>query len=219
MKKPHFPKGSIMIWTLLMGISLAVVFFFFSQRLGAGLASQRATMEYQNARLLMESYADYLEHLPLATLETIKTTPTTSINFNGITGTLTNDVSEITGVVDAGATSPLYHFADTVAIQWNFCSQNFKTDMILVNGGVETPQLHHAPPSCPPSSANYDDIVASVAVSDPFSLKSSGAPFYYRITSTTSDKLVTGDKWQLDLEMPLGFRKKVSVSRTFTPAP
>jgi len=214
MRKFRFPQGSIMIWTLLMGISLTVVFFFFSQRLNAGVASQRATMEYQNARLLAESYADYLENLTLAELKTIKTAGGT-IDFEGIKGTLTNDADAITGSVDAGMESIQYHFTDTVKIQWNLCSQNFESDLIVINGASPLfPHVVPPPPNCGPSTQGYDDET-TLAVINPFSLKSNGVPFYYSISSTTPDKSVPSNEWQLKLEIPLGLRKKVTVNRTF----
>jgi hypothetical protein len=212
MTKFRFPRGSIMIWTLLMGISLAVVFFFFSVRLNASVASQRETMVYLNARLLMDSYADYVETLSLGDLEDMKAAG--SIDFNGFTGTLTNDAEEITGTVDAFADSPVYKFTDNISIEWNLCSNNFKADLVLVNG-TETLSPHVDNP-CTPDG--YDDLItADVAEATPFSFKSNGIPFEYRIKSTTPDQSVPGNEWQLNLEMPLGFRKKITVSRTFTP--
>lgn len=216
MKTFRFPRGSIMIWTLLMGISLAVVFFFFSMRLNAGVASQRETMEYLNARLLAESYADYLENLNLTDLIVLRDdADDTSLSFGEITGTLTNDTSEITGMVEAKKESPQFDIDDTIDIQWNLCSQNFKAEMLFVSGGTEELKLSPDPQCNSELTTEYDDFFTMMP-SDPFTLKSNGAPFYYRI-SNPSGKSIPGNEWQLNLQIPLSARKKVSVNRTFTP--
>lgn len=213
MSKLTASRGSILIWTLLLGLSLATVFFFFSQRLNAGAASQRETIEYQNARLFFESYIAYLQNLSAADLIALRDDDGGKIDFEGITGTLTNEADEITGVVDAGGTSGEYHFDDEVNIDWNSCANNFKTDLV-VGDGTDT-IFPHVNNSCP--SGGYDDTKV-VDVHDPFKLKSNGAPFAYKIYSTTPDQPVFDNKWQIDLELSLGFRKKLTTSLTFTPS-
>lgn len=206
-------KGSIMIWTLMMGVSLAVVFFFFSLRLNSSVTAQRQTMEYLNARLLTDSYEAYLENLSAAQLNSIKG----PINFHGLTGTLTNDSDQLTGVVDEDAESSPFHFGGSVKIEWNLCSKNLKADLIL-KSGAETTHAHHAGPSCSSSNPDYDDSIPATVVTDPFTLKSNGAPFYYRITSTVAGTPLPGPEWLISFNLPVSFRKNITVNKAFVPA-
>lgn len=216
MSKMNSSRGSIMIWTLLMGISLATVFFFFSQRLGANAASQRETMEYLTARIFLESYVDYIQTLDPSDLEILREAPS-GISFEGITGTVTNEVENIVDVVDANGESAEYKFADNVDIEWNLCASSFKSDLIVDDAGDAT-YSHVGPPYCAAELPGYNDET-TIDVHIPFKIKSPSAPFQYRITSSTDGQLVFDNKWQLNLELPLGFRKKLTANRIFTPGP
>ncbi len=206
-------KGSIMIWTLLLGISLTTVFFFFSQRLNANVAAQRETIEHVKAEAFINSYADYIEQLDLANTELKEG----DIGFYGIEGTLTNDVLSITGSLDAGEESAEYKFSDEVTIEWNLCSDNKLTDITVEDGG-DTTYEHPAGPACASSLPGYDDEV-TIMVNDPFKIKAQSGPLHYRITSTTPDTNLEDNVWHLNVELPIGFRKKFSITRTFTPQP
>lgn len=214
MKPVTHTRGSIMIWTLVMGIALTSVFFFFAQRLGATIANQRSTMEYLNAQAFAESYADYLEHLPLASLQTLKGT----LDFNGLTGTLTNELPEITGALDTGQ-QVTFSFADTVKIKWNLCVKNLQADLTVVNGGTITTYPHHTTgPSCNPLSPGYDDTIEPVILTNPFTLKSLSTPLSYSIVSTTTDQPLLSNEWKLEVEMPVSFGRRVVVKRVFIPS-
>ncbi len=216
MKKLPNSRGSILIWTMLLGLSLATVFFFFSQRLNANASSQRETMEYLNSKIFLESYVDYIQGLNLNDLNSLKA-PDGTISFDSgtITGTLTNEVDVIVGSVDALGESANYNFADDVKIEWNLCADNNKSDLTVGDVNAYPPYAHVNNP-CTPDG--YDDMKASLGVDDPFKIKSTGAPFQYSITSNTATPLLD-NKWQLDIEISLGFRKKLTANRIFTPQP
>lgn len=219
-KKTANPKGSILIMTFVMGLSLTAVFFAFSQNLTLNARTQKKSMNKQSSELLLESYVDYIQGLGLADLNTLKGLDGV-ISFGGITGTLTNEVDEIVGKVDALGESGEYHFADTVKIEWNLCADNNKTDLTVSDTNANPPYSHvgSPPPECSSGTVGYDDLEPTLTVANPFKIKSTAAPFEYRITSTTANKAVLDNKWYLDLEIELGFRKKITVNRIFTPGP
>ena len=188
-----------MIWTLLLGISLTTVFFFFSQRLNANVAAQRETIEHVKAEGFINSYADYVEQLDQATVELKEG----GVGFYGIEGTLTNDFQSIGGYLDAGEESLEYEFTDEVNIEWNLCSDNKKADL-TVEDGADTTYAHPGGPSCSSSSPGYDDGVV-VMVNNPFKIKATGGPFYYRITSTSLGALLQDNVWHLDIQLPAAF--------------
>lgn len=208
----NYPKGSILIWTLLLGLSLATTFFFFSQRLNINTAQQRQLMSHQAQTTFLKSYADHLESLSLTELENLKG----DINFEGVTGTLTNDTLAIEGILDAGETSSEYSFGADVGgvnIYWNQCSNNLQTDLIIVEGGMETIYPHVEDP-CP--SGGFDDMI-TMQINGPFQLKSTQAPFAYWIESDAEAQTLTDNVWHLNLELVLNSRKKIYVSRIFVP--
>lgn len=203
MKKPFQARGSIMIWTLLMGITLAVIFFFFSQRLNLGVASQRKTMEYLNAQLLAESYATYLENLDSAQLVALRG----PIVFNGLTGTLTNATDEITGVLDMGEEAEFEVSGGDAKIEWNLCAENEEGVLEISPAGVDDLD------NCGPGVL-YDDLNQNPGPT--ITLKSLSEPTSYRLTPLADAELYD-EEWRLTLEYPLSFRKKITISRTFTP--
>lgn len=203
-------RGSILIWTLLLGISLATVFFFFSQRLNASSASQRETIQYQNARLYFESYIAYIQSLSDAELSDLRDADDGSISFYGITGTLTNETDEIVGVLDMDAevTYKVDEINGTKAkIEWNLCGEKGIMEITpspiaaLINNNCS-------------SGGTYDGL--SESNGSPFTLKNLSAPLTYRILPQ-GEAIIYDNEWQLDLELPLGFRKKLTTSVTFTP--
>lgn len=210
MSKMIRSRGSIMIWTLLLGISLATVFFFFAQRLGANVASQRKTMEYQNAKVFLESYVAYIEGLDSLSLGAIRDGD--PIDLNGITGTVTNEAETITGILDVGdnisytadvPSSP----TDKIQIEWDACPADAESLAIS--------SIFAGPASGGCLGASYEEGADSDASS--FDLTAFGAPTSYKLTAI-NDAVLYDNKWYLDLEMSLGFRKKFTVHRTFTPS-
>jgi hypothetical protein len=195
-----------MIWTLLMGITLATVFFFFSQRLNLGVANQRKSMEYLNAELLMESYADYLQSLNELQLEALRG----DLTFEGMTGTLTNETEEITGMLDADAevtyTATLKP-ASYVKVEWGDCPLK-DTDLLSINSLIAVP----SPGPC----STYGGLTSTTDPS--FTLRALSGPINYKL-SYVGDAKLYDNEWHLTLESIVSFRKKITLDRTFTPAP
>jgi len=184
------------------------VFFFLAIRLGGLGGIQRESMEYQNQKAYLESYVEYLMSLAPAELELIKG----DITFDGITGTITNEVDEIVGVLDAGEIKS-YDFDDTIKIEWNLCDSN----TIIENGELEIDKTIGASGNtCVSANTDYDGWLTATA--DPsISLESLGEPFHYRITSTTPSQKITDNFWHLSAEIDLGYGKKIKVEEVFIP--
>ena len=192
-------KGTILIWTVLLGVMLTSVFFFLAMRLaGLGL-TQRETMEYQNQKAYLESYVAYLMENP-SELDT---------TFDNIEVELTQNVSEITGIVDSQSEVE-YEFSGTIIIDWNLCSENYKGDM-EVQGALHE---HDGASECESSSAGHDDQESGVNVPNPFTIKASNSPFHYKITPGLGTQL-KDKKWHLEASMDLGYGKKIKIEEVF----
>ncbi len=198
-------RGSILIWTLLLGISLATVFFFFSMRLNANIYSQRETIKYQNARLYFESYIAYIQSQGVAELNGIRG----NIDFDGITGTLTNEVEEIVGRLDMAA-DVTYEVEEIdgfkAKIEWNKCGEK---GVMEITPAPATPLITT---NC--GSGSYDGL--SESNGSPFTLKNLSEPFTYMITPQ-GKAIIYDREWHLDLELVINFRKKLTTSLTFIP--
>lgn len=194
----HNRKGSILIWSLLLGFVLTSVFFFFGMRQRTAIAEQRDTAAILNARAYLESYADYLEKHP-DELDEI---------FDDIQVSLTQQVNEIEDIADTDA-PVIYYFASNIFVEWNKCSDNLKGDLLLNSVLYE----HDDSPGeeCDVAEEGYDDVIGPISVSDPFTIETLNAPFYFRITGTG----LKDNKWHLDLSKELEYGKKVTVKRTF----
>ncbi len=207
-------RGSILIWTVLLGVAMASAFFFISMRLGGMGGIQRESIEYKNQEAYLNSYADYLMSLSPAQLETIKgdlnfdQIPDTTPPEYVITGTLTNNVDEITGALDEGG-SVEYNFSGDINVYWNLCSNNNKEN-IFIEG---TEYTHHPGSSCPPSTSNYDDV-ATVTATDPLTISTKNAPINYKITPVAPTQLID-NVWHLKAKIDLGYGKKIEVERWF----
>ena len=183
------------------------VFFFLAIRLGVLGGIQRESMEYQNQKAYLQSYVDYIMSLAPAELELIKG----DIDFDGITGTITNEVNEIVGVLDAGE-SVEYKFDGTIDVDWNLCSNNYKEDIAIA--GTEYTHVAPPPPLCSDLSPGYDDIKSTVAVTNPFTIETKGAPIHYKITPVTPTQLLDS-QWHLSASIDLGYGKNIEIEKMF----
>ena len=205
-------SGSILIWSLLLGLSLASVFFFFSQRLNQNSAAQRETIKYQNAVGLLESYADYLQTLLPSDLVDMRNVG--SIDFEGITGFVTNFTMVITGSLDVGDTAHIEASipgGDKVKIEWNLCDNNEEGIPITITPAPTSPPIEG---NCTFPDIDYDAV--SDTTDESFSLYAPYAPVSYRVSPYDVEKLYS-NKWTMNLSMIIGSRKKVTVTRTWTP--
>ncbi len=201
----HNRKGSILIWTVLLGFLLTSVFFFFSMRQRANIAVQRDTAEILNTKAYLESYADYLESLSLADLETTKNN---GISFDNITGTVTNKVDEIVDVADFGSPKN-YTFDGDIYIEWNKCSDSSTGDLYV----SDVLYKHNKPATC---VQGYYDIEGPLSVSNP-KIETLNTPFEFRITAKDSNTTIKDNNWYTNLEVDMGYGNKVKLNRTFKP--
>ena len=199
------PKGSILIWTVLLGIALTTIFFFFSQRLNLNTALQRKTMEAQNAELYLDSYANYLASL---TFEELKQVAGQIEDGNGLTGTLSNSSKQIKGVVDVGETVTYQVSNGKAKVEWGLCSKNEAGRPFLVEP-IETV----TPTNC---QTAYDQS-AETPPSTSFTLKSEVAPVSYKITPM-GDAIVYDKTWKMELELIVNPKKTLNLVRSFTPS-
>jgi len=210
MKKRNI-KGSILIWTLFLGLSLATVFFFFAQRLNMNSANQRDTIQYQNARALIESYADYLSSLDGVSLSSLN--GNLSLMDGAITGTLSNEVPYIERVLDAGASVSLdasfpTPASDKVIVEWDACPVSV-TEILEID--VEPPIVD--------GGCGGSDYENSADVTDTaFTLTAPAGPVAYRV-SPIGGAVILDNKWQLHLEMPVNFRRTITIDRVIRPTP
>ena len=72
-----------------MGFLLTSVFFFFGMSQRKNIEVQRDTAAIMNARMYVNSYADYLES------QSGTLTDPTNVDFDGIIGTVTKEVESI----------------------------------------------------------------------------------------------------------------------------
>lgn len=210
MMKTSEKRGSILIWTLLLGLSLASVFFFFAQRLNQNAAAQRETIQYQNAKRLLDSYGDYLGELSEGGLILLRDANAGAIEFAGMTGTLANQSDELFGTLDSDE-SVIYEVSGGAAkVEWNYCDgtvtgEDF--DMTVSNS------LPSAEQGC--TTFDFKDVTQTNNDTD-FELTAGLIPVTYRVTPTGS-AVVSGPTWQLSLNMSLGPKETVTLSRSWTP--
>lgn len=194
-----FQKGSILIWSVMLGFVLTSVFFFFGMRQRANVAVQRDTVEILNTRSYLKSYADYLQ-------KNAETIGELDSEFDGIQALLTKQVDEIEGIADAGVLIN-YSFNDTISIEWNKCSDGFKGDLLV----GENIYPHDNSKECGNADGGFDDTISSIPVSGLFSISTANAPFHYRITGTG----LLDNKWHLELSTTLDYGKKIRTKRLF----
>jgi hypothetical protein len=195
-KRVHNRCGTILIWTVLLGVMLTSVFFFMATRLSGMGAEQRQTIQYQNQKAYLDSYVAYLMKHPSEI----------DGKVDGIDIKLTQNVTEITGIVDSGKSSAPYPFAGTITVDWNLCGEeNYKAD-ITIDGAPH----QYAGGGC--SGGEYDDSASGINVPSDFTITAPNAPFYYRITSSNPMK---DNKWHLTASIDFGYGKKIEVEKVF----
>jgi len=191
-------KGSILIWTVLMGFLLTSTFFFFGMRQRKAITVQRDTATILNTKSYLKSYANYL----IAQTKSVGTPPTL---IEGVNGKITKLTDTITGAVDID--EPVtYKFAQTVKIKWNKCSNNHKANL-TINGIIFT---HESSSECGPEDDGYDDQ-KTLATTNPFTLNTANTPYYYQIEGID----MTDNKWNLEISTDLDYGKTVKVRKTF----
>ncbi len=186
--------GSIMIWTVLLGVALTSVFFFFAIRLNMGNIVQRETIKHQNAQAFFDSYVAYLMANPTEIIDG---------EYEGIKVTLTQQVEEIEGYLDAGEQVSYDVQGGNANLMWSLC-------------GIENSQfeISTSPTITPTDCLPGIDYAYSAEVTGTFNILSITEPTHYILLPTTAPSL-TDNKWHLTAEMELAFMKKVRVDKVF----
>lgn len=206
MKKIKHNAGTLMIWTVLFGLLLSSVYFSVAtrgMRVYGDLVEAQKTKDRQD---YLESYAEVLMGLDLPTLENLSSI---DLPGEGISGTLTNLVSAITGILDHGE-SDSFNLNEPILIQWNQCNLNEKGDLLL-NG--ETLEYHRG--NCS-ENQNYADTI-SLTPTGTLTLHAITEPFHYQIVSE-ADNTLRDKKWHLSLSLRSSQGgKTLNLEKTFTP--
>ncbi len=206
-------KGSILIWTVLLGVLLATAFLFFSLRFGDGKALQRLAMDQANQKAYVESYSNYIQALPEADLMALE--GELSFDEGQIVGQLTNNVEALEGVLDAGQQKTFEGVAGGIVIRFNLCGPSgdpieFGTlDIDQVTGFGSSDQCG--------LGGGYDNFITST-VSSPFNLTATNAPLHYRVEWLDTEAGFDGEQCTLQLVSGFGNRNRVEVEEVFVPS-
>jgi hypothetical protein len=217
-KALHQKGGSIMIWTVMLGLLLTSVFFFFSMRQRMMVAVQRDTAAQQSAKMLIDSYADYLQHYPTEIKVFAGGKYYGRTTIDDIYTKLTKIVDSVENSVDGNQTQA-YNFPDpgSIYVEWNKCAkigvQDFSGDL-LVNGALYP---HQTAAGCA-ANDEYDDVVGPLSVSDDFTIETLNAPFFFRIKGAAGTT-VYDNQWHMEIAKDLGYGKVITVRRTFPVVP
>ncbi len=209
----NWSRGSIMIWTVMLGLLLTSVFFFFSMRQRMMVAVQRDTAAQQSAKMLMESYADYLQAHPTEIKYFTGGKYYGITTINGIFAKLTRYVDFIENSIDEGQTQT-YHFVDpdhsgpfSIYIEWNRSSEG-KGDL-LVNDVLYKSKDYLVDPG-----NDYANLIGPISVSDPFTVKTLNTPFSFKIRGAVGTQAID-NLWHMELTKDLDYGKTISIKRTF----
>jgi len=199
----HHRKGSIMIWTVMLGFVLTSVFFFFGMRQRMMVIAQRDTAEIQNAKMELESLAEYLQaHTP--------SSPSgLNATIDGIQVLLTQNADEIVSTVDIDETKT-YTFSGSIFIEWDDCMNNMQATLIVNDVAYD----HDLNDICLSNKPGYDDLIGPISVTNSFTIKTLNAPSFFRIKPQAGTTLVD-NQWHMELTKELEYGKKIIVHRTF----
>lgn len=214
MKKQHQkPKGSILIWTVLLGVSLSAVFFFFAQRLNFNAAVQRKSIAHQNTMQFIESYADYLASLSQAELQTLVTEPNfqdqlniINQNLNGasIVGNLNIVTNEINGKIPPNDSVVHEIHGGDALIEWNLCNLEDGRPL-LVTPNIDSEEFDLCGSEIYENRGVLSDVFIEIYTEE--------APVSYRITPLEETTMIIDDQWTLDLQIEFSPKKRVRVRR------
>lgn len=207
---PNGKRGSILIWTTMLGLLLTSVFFMFSMRQRLMLSAQRDTVAIQNTKMFLESYADYLEKNPkeiwIDRIENGHTIFYPKSTVDGIATRLTQNVDSIEDMVDAGEEKS-YAFDGAIFVEWNKCdaTQGQKGNL-LVNDVI----YPHAGSNC----TGFYDMIGPISVSTGFKIRTLNEPFDFKIRGAEGTQALD-NLWHLELSKDLGYGKKITINKTF----
>ena len=202
-------KGSILIWTVLLGMVLTTVFFYFSTRLQGTSSVSRNAMEYQAGEAYLDSYLNYLQTLDFAELTTISS----PIIFDNMTITLDNEVAEITGVIDFEETKTFEGTTGlNLLVEWNMCGES-------ENGFITTSPTPISTPIIDCSTSDYNNKHVIAPLIGPLTVTNKNSPTSFRIRSQNhaSGEKIDSNTWSITGKMNLGYGRKIQKNITYTP--
>ncbi|MBN2086946.1 hypothetical protein JW758_01230 [Candidatus Peregrinibacteria bacterium] len=199
MIKSNLKKGSILIWTVMLGVLMTTVFFYAAIRFSKLQEQQQETIEYKNTKAFFDSFMDYLKENPSEMVVN-----KTSDNYEGIDITLTQNVSTITGALDSLASATYEDIISAPAdlkIEYNLCENGLQTEHANIKS---IPDYTIGPATQPCASFDYANYVM-IPVIDDLELSSLDAPFHYKISGAD----MKDSKWHLSADMKFGFGKRL----------
>ncbi len=205
------PRGSVLIWTVMLSMVLTSTFVFMAVRMGRSSLVLRGSLERRHAQAYLESYADYLEGLGSQGWEALETE---GVGFDGISGSLSNQTEKLEGFMDS-ETELLLPLKSKVLVEWNRCQQGQakESGTLSAEPKWEGPTASGKCAQVP--GAQYNHWALVTPNEDGLLLQTGGEPLQYRITPAKTGQSLNGPQWQLKLELPLGKGKSIRLERAW----
>jgi hypothetical protein len=213
------PAGSILIWTVMLGVMLTSVFFFFFTQLQAGSAIQRKTIDYQNKKGYLESYVNYIQNLSEANLsgitdinlkEVVETSEGITEEITTVRGSLAKKVIALEGFLDHEESKTHIGLPNEIfELNWNACENEYRGVLLINNDQLEKPAGICA-------GQSYADQLQLTLADNSLTLKAVTAPLRYQIKAISGENL-PDDKWHLKLSIPLNTKETIDREKTFMP--
>lgn len=189
-------KGSIMIWTILLGFTLTTVFFFFAVRQRLNVEIQRETAHIQATRTFVNDLMDYLRDQA----EKKEEVSLAGEGWPELKASVSQNSLAIYGFADYKK-SETFAFSDEIFIEWNHCDDK---------GLIDPGDLFIAQNTYPNIGSNgkcaqggeFDNRAGPFLVPNNFELKTLNYPFRYRITSKDNSGL-KDKRWYISVEQGL----------------
>ena len=191
-------KGSILIWTVLIGMVLTSVFFFTATRLRLNTQVQRETIAIQNQRAYLQSYMDYVKEK--------EPTPETH-TFDEMKIEIVNQQDTIEGFLDSGETKDYTDItsSDTVEVCWNTGTE---AGDLLIENSLQADDTGNC------SNTSYSSNVTYTPTTS-LALQALNEPIHYYIKSTAEGTKVTDIKNTLTATVNLEYGEKITITQTF----
>lgn len=183
------------------------VFLFMALRLNRNVSLRRASLEYFQAESYMESYIDYVKDLDLIELNQLKSM---GIDHDGMSGTVTNEVGQLTGVLDHDQSLTL-PISEELIVHWNQCVQN----IVKENGEIVSAPAFESTSTdgCSEDPPEKYDQTGIINENGSFTLTSTAEPTRYKITS--ADPPFESNQWTLYLELKLDTGRVIRLEETW----
>ena len=189
-------KGSILIWTVLIGMVLTSVFFFTATRLRLNTQVQRETIAIQNQRAYLQSYMDYVKEK--------EPTPETH-TFDEMKIEIVNQQDTIEGFLDSGEIKDYTDITTNVEVCWNLTGE---AGDLLIENGLQADDTGNC------SNTSYTSNT-TITPGTSLALQALNEPIHYYIKSTAEGTKVTDIKNTLTATVNLEYGEKITITQTF----